>query len=702
MQAIKNMLKGKGKDEKEEEAPFVPEPVPAPTEPSEKVELAVTSSKTSDEEILMHVAVKCAPGAVRMPLDICCVVDVSGSMSSGASIKTGTGQTEAHGLSVLDVVKHAVKTVIHGLDPRDRVAVVAFESNAVTTFPLTEATTANKKDMEEKVDALRTLGGTNLWGGLETGMNLLLENGSDRLPAILVLTDGMPDYNPADKLKAYKDTHKTLPTINTFGFGYGVETPMLLNIAVEGNGMHAFIPDASFVGTAFVNALSNLMVTTAIHTTLSIEPENGAEIVEVFGHSSQKTSWGSLVNLCSLQYGQVKDSVARLKVPANTDPSKPIARVTLKYERTSTKAAEEQEAVCMNANDGGVALQVHQLRLAFVKTVETAVDDALQQRNVQAQQEVAKILDAANKVNDPHAKAIGQDISGQVTEALIRAPEDYFQKWGRHYLPSLARAHLLQQCNNFKDPGIQFYGGQLFETIRDKVEDIFVKLPPPKPSVRARAYYGGGGATKASAAPLASMRTYYDASGGCIAGECEVRMADGSVKRVDAVVRGDKVCASLSSGAHAEVVCVVKTQCFGGKESLVTLPGGLRLTPYHPVHKEDGWYFPLDLATPERDAACDAVYNFVLAGEHAMVVNGVECVTLGHGLSAPVVAHPYFGTQRVVDDLRRMRGWETGRVELFPSLCAGRSMVRDAKTGMVCGFAAGVDGSAVVVGVREP
>ena len=31
-------------------------------------------------------------------------------------------------------------------------------------------------------------------------------------------------------------------------------------------------------------------------------------------------------------------------------------------------------------------------------------------------------------------------------------------KWGKHYLQSLQRAHELQQCNNFKDPGVQFYG----------------------------------------------------------------------------------------------------------------------------------------------------------------------------------------------------------------------------------------------------
>lgn len=103
---------------------------------------------------------------------------------------------------------------------------------------------------------------------------------------------------------------------------------------------------------------------------------------------------------------------------------------------------------------------------------------------------------------------------------------------------------------------------------------------------------------------------------------------------------------------------MVRTHCYNGRESLVTLPGGLRLTPHHPVRKDvfpfpslfppsfsffffphqlipsqDKWQFPLDLVVPHRDTRCDFVYNFVLSGEnHAMVVNGIECVTLGHGM----------------------------------------------------------------------
>ena len=49
-------------------------------------------------------------------------------------------------------------------------------------------------------------------------------------------------------------------------------------------------------------------------------------------------------------------------------------------------------------------------------------------------------------------EAIGQDLNGQITEAYNNP--DWHQKWGRHYLLSLCRAYVLQQCTNFKDPGV--------------------------------------------------------------------------------------------------------------------------------------------------------------------------------------------------------------------------------------------------------
>jgi hypothetical protein len=53
--------------------------------------------------------------AKRPPLDICCVIDISGSMGTEAPIPadpTTGAPAESTGLSVLDVVKHAIRTII--------------------------------------------------------------------------------------------------------------------------------------------------------------------------------------------------------------------------------------------------------------------------------------------------------------------------------------------------------------------------------------------------------------------------------------------------------------------------------------------------------------------------------------------------------------------------------------------------------------
>jgi hypothetical protein len=61
-------------------------------------------------------------------------------------------------------------------------------------------------------------------------------------------------------LQKYIKDHKQLPgIINTFGFGYNLDSKLLDEIAILGNGSYCFIPDASFVGTIFINSLANFL-----------------------------------------------------------------------------------------------------------------------------------------------------------------------------------------------------------------------------------------------------------------------------------------------------------------------------------------------------------------------------------------------------------------------------------------------------------
>jgi hypothetical protein len=42
-------------------------------------------------------------------------------------------------------------------------------------------------------------------------------------------------------------------------------------------------------------------------------------------------------------------------------------------------------------------------------------------------------------------------------------------------------------------------------------------------------------------------------------------------------------------------------------------------------------------------------------------VDGNWCCTLAHGLQGPVIEHPFFGTEAVIDDLKLCPGWSVGR-----------------------------------------
>lgn len=294
----------------------------------------------------------------------------------------------------------------------------------------------------------------------------------------------------------------------------------------------------------------------------------------------------------------------------------------------------------------------------------------------------AEVKDLSSRVS-----GLKDDINGQVTEAISK--REWYDKWGKHYILSLQRAHMLMQCNNFKDPGIQNYGGDLFQHYRDKADDVFMSLPPPTPS---RAVITPSGATRAPAAPI-NMAAYNDVSGGCVHESSMVHMADGSRKRISELNKGDLVCSQYRNGKEShtsEVVCMVRTVCDGGAANMVTLESGLRITPWHPVRDGSGqWRFPSTLCDnkPMESIPGSFVYTFVVSGKEegrgtGIIVDNMECIALGHGIENDAVAsHSFFGTSEVVSELQQCEGWGNGLVTLHQ-----KDFVRDSVTGQISGL----------------
>ncbi len=66
---------------------------------------------------------------------------------------------------------------------------------------------------------------------------------------------------------------------------------------------------------------------------------------------------------------------------------------------------------------------------------------------------------------------------------------------------------------------------------------------------------------------------------------------------------------------------------------------------------------------------------------HSLMVNGIHCISLGHGFKGDVVEHEYLGTEKIINDLEKLNGWSDGKVFLNVGM-----LKRDSRTNLIVGI----------------
>eukprot|EP01065_Artemidia_motanka_P007057 TRINITY_DN1346_c0_g1_i2.p1 TRINITY_DN1346_c0_g1~~TRINITY_DN1346_c0_g1_i2.p1 ORF type:complete len:840 (+),score=279.14 TRINITY_DN1346_c0_g1_i2:61-2580(+) len=596
-------------------------------------------------------------GTERVPTDLCCVIDVSGSMGQAAAVK-GAAETEASGLCVLDLVLHAVRTVANVLTANDTLSIVAFSTAARVCCRRVRMDDPGRRVVERTLDRFAPQSQTNLWGGLELGLKSVGTPAPGRQVQVMLLTDGLTNEGPEpDSMLALLQQARAeslLATVNTFAFGCNTETAVLRRISEETGGAYAYIPDSAMVGTVFVHTISNILVTAAQQASVlwRVEGRATSEATDAVG---------------TLQLGQARELPMPLRLPDG--PCRITAELTYRTPGGTGTARSVLELPAAGLPES-VPVEAALVRLsaadALRRIIDGLVDDLAEAGMVRTG--LLRLAAASPARDTPLVRGIMEDFGGQVEEAL--RPQ-YHSTWGVHYLPSLLHAYTAQQCNNFKDPGVQGYGGELFNRLRDTADDVFCSLPQPKPRVQLVGYR--------PVKPI-SMARYHRVTGGCFGPASLVTLADGSQRGIAELARGDRV------AGGGVVQCLTRTVHADGRgQAAVRLRSGLLITPWHPVKHEGRWRFPAELDGSEEQ--CGEVWNVVLEeGCGSLMVDGCECVSLGHCLdSDDVVRHAYFGSRRVVDDLSRMPGWQKGLVDVPPGC-----FTRCAETGVVQGMSPAV------------
>ncbi|KAK3381916.1 hint-domain-containing protein [Podospora didyma] len=668
------------------------------------------------------------PRLHHVPCDIVLVIDLSGSMSAEAPVPSKPGEPqERNGLSVLDLTKHSAKTILETLNEHDRLGIVTFAHTAKIVQTLDPMNKENKKKTIKNIDSMKATGITNLWGGLLEGLKLFDKAGSNgRVPALMVLTDGVPNHMCPKQGYVPKLRKMELPaTIHTFGFGYTLRSGLLKSIAEIGGGNYSFIPDAGMISTIFSHAVANLQSTFANNAVLRLTYPKYLKLEETTGESVDKqepikldgdepgTPMQLSISLSNLQYGQSRDIYLRFdnSVKDAIDygfdiESPPIVTAELQYQQcTETEHMMQISRDVLDANSGLPPAEeaYHVSRSAivsFLSALSPLRDDGehaplstLPDNLLDRLQELITNLPAGRPeyATDAACRSLledlcGADPKGQISMALSNLT--FYHRWGKHYLASLAGAHSRQICNSFKDPGPLMYGinSPLFIACRDRLDTAFDSLPAPKPSNIVGPYTSH-----------IRMSSYNRSSNPCFAGCSTVVLAPSSTGKEGETIRIGRLRAGMRvhtpKGPRA-VVAVLKTPVRQERMCAIdTSEDGRQLlvTPYHPIAldgKGTSWAFPKDV-TQRYFRYTGSIYSILLQWDadpdaHAIMVGGAWGVTLGHGLviksEDPVRAHHFLGSYDAV--VRSLATLHRGR----GGLALGGGVRRDPKTGLVDGF----------------
>jgi hypothetical protein len=495
----------------------------------------------------------------------------------------------------------------------------------------------------------------------------------------LLFTDGEPNVNPVKGIMheflARNSRYPLKSTVHTFGYGYELDSTLLRDIAERSGSLFGHIPDHSMNNSVFINFLSNSLATAVNKVDMEIISNNQGNIASL----SHPTHANNHISIGAIQTGQPQNIIfggiiddphnfrldLNIKYNGITMPYR-VDKImkndnnnnvnslstTVVFDKTDSITDSQIKHILAS---GDFAYQIPKLWL--ISIIKHGMENYDLKRTMH---ELDKLYDivgkmisyADNKADKEKFTALlkniksNETIEGQVYKAF--SSDEWYKRWGHIYLKYFVRSHQLQVCSNFKDTSLQHYGGQLFREIKTEVEDIFSTIPVPQPSRSSTAFTGN------------FQQSFYKPSGPCVDGFGRVEVANGSVSLVKDLVKGDVL---ISDGQLASIVCIIKTKIKSGYIDMLSI-NGMKVTPWHPIRINNKWDFPANIGTL-IPVNCDYVYNFVLDKHHIMHIGGTDIITLGHGISSdPVLKHPFFGTEKVIDHLKTHPGWETGLIEM--------------------------------------
>ncbi|HMP72812.1 MAG TPA: VWA domain-containing protein [Kiritimatiellia bacterium] len=316
--------------------------------------------------------------AARTPVNLCIVLDRSGSMS-GAKIEHAR-------LAAIEAVRR--------LHPDDIFSLVTYDSSIETVIPA-----RHPRDLEWIEDQIRRIqprGMTALFGGVSQGAAEIRKHLDGRfIHRIILLSDGIANVGPGtpeDLGRLGDSLLKENIHVSTIGVGLDYNEDLMTRLALRAGGNTYFVEDSADLPRILASELGEAQRVVAQRVILELLLPEGIRPVRVIGREGRLEHRRVEVPLHQLHGGQSRFALVEVQVPPQSpEATLELARARITYDDIATerqiRTSEQAVSVQFSARSEDVEASANlQVNL-----------DLLENRRAEAQAEAIRLNDEGRR-----------------------------------------------------------------------------------------------------------------------------------------------------------------------------------------------------------------------------------------------------------------------------------------------------------------
>lgn len=193
---------------------------------------------------------------VRMPVNVCFVLDRSGSMKGNK----------------IERVRRATALALDKLDEQDTFSVVIFDHRTEVLIP--SQPVQDREELKQTIERIRDSGGTKIAPAVEKALREIEKGKKESIRRLVLLTDGQTEHENECLLRA-DDAGQVGVPITALGVGNDWKEDLLIDMANRSGGTADFIDQADKIVDYFQNTVQRAQSTAIQNTGLTLRLVQG-------------------------------------------------------------------------------------------------------------------------------------------------------------------------------------------------------------------------------------------------------------------------------------------------------------------------------------------------------------------------------------------------------------------------------------------